>query len=48
MLPFIARVDKPEEVEMPEMWYKANPSLQYLPDLLQEMKTEFQNYLMIR
>lgn len=45
MLPFIARVDKPEEVEMPEMWYKANPSLQYLPDLLQEMKTEFQNYL---
>lgn len=45
MLPFITRVDKPEEVEMPEMWYKANPSLQYLPDLLQEMKTEFQNYL---
>lgn len=45
MLPFIARVDSPEEVEMPEMWYKANPSLQYLPDLLQEMKTEFQNYL---
>lgn len=45
MLPFIARVDKPEEVEMPEMWYKANPSLQYLPDLYQEMKQEFQNYL---
>lgn len=45
MLPFITRVDKPEEVEMPDMWYKANPSLQYLPDLLQEMKTEFQNYL---
>ena len=45
MLPFITRVDKPEEVEMPEMWYKANPSLQYLPDLLQEMKTELQNYL---
>ena len=45
MLPSITRVDKPEEVEMPEMWYKANPSLQYLPDLLQEMKTEFQNYL---
>lgn len=45
MLPFISRVDSPDEVEMPEMWYKANPSLQYLPDLLQEMKTEFQNYL---
>lgn len=45
MLPFIARVDKPEEVEMPDMWYKANPSLQYLPELLREMKIEFQNYL---
>ncbi|MCD7726054.1 MAG: terminase large subunit [Clostridiales bacterium] len=44
-LPFVCRLDEDEEIENPEMWYKANPSLQYKPDLLHELKLEFSDYL---
>lgn len=44
LLPFICRLDDPEEVNQPELWYKANPSLQYKPDLLDEIELEFVDY----
>lgn len=44
-LPFLCELDSDEEIEQPEMWYKANPSLQYRPDLLHELKLEFADYL---
>ena len=43
-LPFICKLDDEEEVYNPEMWYKANPSLQYKPDLLEQITTEFEDY----
>ena len=43
--PFICRLDSDDEIEKPEMWDKANPSLRYFPDLQQEMKIEFADYL---
>ena len=44
MLPFICRLDDIKEVDDPAMWYKANPSLQYLPILRQELEQEYGNY----
>lgn len=44
MLPFICRLDEPEEVDDEAMWYKANPSLQYLPDLMSEIRLEYRDY----
>lgn len=41
LLPFICVLDAPEEVEEEENWYKANPSLQYLPNLLEEIRKEY-------
>lgn len=43
-LPFICHLEADEEIEKPDMWYKANPSLQYLPTLMQEMKLELIEY----
>lgn len=40
-LPFICMLDDPEEVHNEENWYKANPSLQYLPNLLEETRKEY-------
>lgn len=40
-LPFICMLDDPEEVTDEENWYKANPSLQYLPNLLEETRKEY-------
>jgi len=34
-LPFICMIDDEKEVHDEECWYKANPSLQYLPNLLE-------------
>lgn len=42
---FICRVESEEEIIDPTMWYKANPSLQYFPHLMREIKTEFADYL---
>lgn len=44
-LPFICMLDDPKEVNEEENWYKANPSLQYLPNLLEEMCKEYQEWL---
>ena len=44
MLPFICRLDEDEEVHDKRMWYKANPSLQYFPDLMDQMEREYADY----
>jgi phage terminase large subunit-like protein len=43
-LPFICRLDSEEEVHDKLNWTKANPSLPYLPDLMQEMELEYYDY----
>ena len=40
--PFLCRLDKEEEYEIEKMWIKANPSLEYMPSLLNEIKTDFE------
>lgn len=40
-LPLLYHIDEESEALNPEMWHKANPSLKYLPDLMEEMKQEF-------
>lgn len=41
LFPFICRLDKPEEVDEPAMWTKANPSLPYNSTLKHKMDTEY-------
>lgn len=43
-LPFLCRLDDPEEAHDQTMWHKANPSLQYLPDLFRETQIEYAAY----
>ncbi len=43
-LPFMCMLDDPEEVHDEENWYKANPSLQYLPNLLEETRKEYREW----
>ena len=43
-LAFFCHVESEEEISNPAMWYKANPSLQYLPHLLYEIQLEFADY----
>lgn len=45
-LPFICWLDDKEEVHNVEMWEKPNPSLPYLPTLLDQMKREYADYLL--
>lgn len=40
-LPFICRLDNEAEVDDPVMWDKANPSLEYLPNLRREIEKEY-------
>lgn len=40
-LPLLYRIDKEEEALDPNMWYKSNPSLKYLPELKAEMDKAF-------
>lgn len=42
ILPLIYRLDKKEEVENPDMWPKANPSLPYFPLLREKMEEEYE------
>ena len=44
LLPFICRLDEPAEVDDPENWTKANPSLPYLPNLQQETAKEYREW----
>lgn len=41
LLPFICKLDDKKEAHNPDMWEKANPSLRFLPDLMEEIKTEY-------
>lgn len=42
---FLCALDDDEEVHDEWMWHKANPSLRYLPDLMEEMRLEYFEYL---
>lgn len=44
MLCFICRLDSIKEIDDEANWYKANPSLQYFPNLLAEMRTEYHEW----
>jgi phage terminase large subunit-like protein len=43
-LPFMCRLDSESEVDDPDNWVKANPSIIYLPDLFDEIKKEYRDY----
>lgn len=43
-LPFVCKLDREDEVHDEKMWSKANPSLIYKPDLLEQMRREYQSY----
>lgn len=45
LLPFICRLDSDDEVHDERNWEKANPSLPYKPELMEEIRTQYQNYL---
>lgn len=44
-LPFLCMLDDKKEIHNERMWNKANPSLRYRPQLLERMRTEYQQYL---
>ena len=44
MLCFICRLDSIKEIDDEANWYKANPSLQYFPNLLAEMRKEYHEW----
>ena len=39
--PFLCKLDNPNEVDNPEMWEKANPSLEYMPALKDNMMIDY-------
>lgn len=43
-LPFICKLDDESEVNNIELWQKANPSLEYLPSLKEQMIKEYEDY----
>ncbi len=45
-LPFICRLDDESEVHDESMWEKANPSLPYFPNLREQMRREYADYLL--
>jgi phage terminase large subunit-like protein len=44
LLPFICRLDSRAEIDDERCWMKANPSLPYLPDLLEEIRKEYREW----
>ena len=44
LLPFLCRLDSREEVDDEANWQKANPSLPYRPDLLEEVRREYREW----
>ena len=44
LLPFICRLDDKEEVHDESNWVKANPSLSYLPSLMDETRKEYREW----
>lgn len=45
LLPYICRLDSKDEVHDESNWEKANPSLPYLPDLLEEIRKEYRDWI---
>lgn len=45
LLVFMCKLDDEKEVEDINMWQKANPSLEYRPSLLEQMKKEYVDYV---
>ncbi len=45
LLPFICRLDSKDEVHDEKNWEKANPSLPYLPDLMEEIRKEYRDWV---
>lgn len=43
-LPFICKLDNEKEVDNPKNWVKANPSLPFLPSLMEQMLKEYDDY----
>ena len=41
---FICKLDEEKEVDNPDNWAKANPSLPYRPSLMEQMKKEYADY----
>ena len=44
LLPFLCRLDSKEEVHDEKNWSKSNPSLPYLPHLLEEIRKEYREW----
>lgn len=44
LLPFVCRLDDKEEAHDEAMWAKANPSLIHLPDLMDEIRKEYEEW----
>ena len=44
LFPFICRISNEKEVDNPEAWHKANPSLYKFPNLQQEIEKEYVDY----
>ncbi len=45
LLPFITRLDSPDEVSDKRMWHKANPTLRYFPHLQAQLELEYCTYV---
>lgn len=43
-LPFICRLNSKQDVDDPENWQMANPSLPYRPDLMEEIRKEYSEW----
>ena len=39
--PFLCRIDEEKEVDDQDAWHKANPSMEYLPILANEIRMEY-------
>lgn len=46
LLPFICRLDSKDEIHDESCWYKANPSLAFTPNILQETQDEYRDWLL--
>lgn len=46
LLPFICKLDSEDEVHDERNWVKPNPSLPYRPELLEQIRKEYANYVL--
>jgi phage terminase large subunit-like protein len=42
LFPFICKLDSAEEADNPEMWIKANPAINYMPELKKRIKKDYE------